>query len=483
MKNRGKHELITARAPIHASYNTVISNNVGQRHIFRESKEFTAAELDPPSDGNRRYLIVGYAPRSIPHDEYSTKNKAYGKHGRKTMGTTRPENVISWDEDTIPVLVVAGLDCKPGEGVKFWALLWQVDGLCTPFAIKNDSIFFRWEYRTLAVNLKAMKAAWIENVAKTIDKLNRAGDPDVHTSLDVCKTEPVSPIAKNKARRSGVASGNPRSNESQGGYQSKAPSSNNDSSRTFPDSRFHSQVLHTPALTFNMSPDAQKTSPKSQIPRATHELRSQANINHDDELIAPETLQAAKELQRIARQSLQAERSKLSADQASFTVKQAAIDKWRDSLTEEKRVFEQGLSFQVARLTSRERNLEAGEQRVYEREQHVKVRENDVKGREVRAEKWEERLRAWDANLRERSRISLERENVYQDDLARLKAGQGELIEREEAIGDVKRALDESVEQAMKALGAVQQSLGKRSVEGDREGRRKSKKQRNSVGC
>lgn len=41
MKNRGIHQLITARAPIQASYNSVISNNVGQRHIFRQTKGFT----------------------------------------------------------------------------------------------------------------------------------------------------------------------------------------------------------------------------------------------------------------------------------------------------------------------------------------------------------------------------------------------------------------------------------------------------------
>ena len=480
MKNRGIHELITARAPIQASYNSVISNNVGQRHIFRQTKGFTVAEQAPPTDGNRQYLIVGYAPRSIPHDEYTTKNKAYGKHGRKTMGTTLPANVIPWDKDTIPVLVVAELNLKPNEGVKFWALLWQVDGLCTPFAIKNDSIFFRWEYRTLALTLKATKAAWIENVAKTVETLSRRGDPEVHTSLDVCKTESVSPVAKRDAQGTAIAPEKILNNEHRSGQSIAGPSSNNVSSRTTPYPKQPSHGVHIPALAVNSTSKSQNTLPTSKVPAPTHNLNPQANGSNDDELIAPETLQAAKELQRIARRSFETERARLTAEQASFTAKQAAITNWRDSLQKEKRVFEQNISFQANKLAEREKQVEAREQRVYERERHVQVRENDMKGKEARAKGWEEELRTWDTNLRERGRISFEREAIHQDDLARLKARENEFLEREEAAQEARRVLGESVDRAMEALVAVQQAR-KRPAEPDGEG--KSKKQRSGAGC
>jgi len=290
MENRGIHQLITARAPIQASYNSVISNNVGQRHIFRQTKGFTAAEQLPPTDSNRQYLIVGYAPPSVPHDEYSTKNKAYGKHGRKTMGTTSPANVIPWDKDTILVLVVAELNFKPNEGVKFWALLWQVDGLCTPFAIRNDSIFFRWEYRTLALSLKATKAAWIENVAKIVETIGRRGDPEVHTSLGVCKTESVSPVAKRDARGTEIAPEKTRSNEHCSGYPIAGPSSSNVSSRTFAYPRQPSHGVHIPPPTFEPSSKSQNTLPSSQVSAPIHILNPQANGSQDDESITPETL-------------------------------------------------------------------------------------------------------------------------------------------------------------------------------------------------
>ncbi|KAG4414161.1 hypothetical protein IFR04_012688 [Cadophora malorum] len=450
MKNRGIHQLITARAPIQASYNSVISNNVGQRHIFRQTKGFTAAEQLPPTDCNRQYVIVGYAPRSVPHDEYSTKNKAYGKHGRKTMGTTSPANVIPWDKDTILVLVVAELNFKPNEGVKFWALLWQVDGLCTPFAIRNDSIFFRWEYRTLALSLKATKAAWIENVAKTVETLGRRGDPEVHTSLDVCKTESVSPVAKRDARGTEIAPEKTRSNEHCSRYPIAGPSSSNVSSRTFAYPRQPSHGVHIPPPTFEPSSKSQNTLPSSQTTNPSPQKPSKQ----------PKSFNA------LPDNPSKPSAPNFTAEQASFTAKEAAITNWRDSLQQEKRVFEQGISFQANKLTEREKQVETRERRVYERERHVQVRENDIEGREARAEGWEEELRTWVANLTERGRISFEREAVYQDNLARLKAREKELSEREEAAEEAQRDLDEGLDQAMKSLAAVQQSR-KRAVESD----------------
>jgi len=104
------------------------------------------------------------------------------------------------------------------------------------------------------------------------------------------------------------------------------------------------------------------------------------------------------------------------------------------------------------------------------------------KGREARAEGWEEELRTWVANLTERGRISFEREAVYQDNLARLKAREKELSEREEAAEEAQRDLDEGLDQAMKSLAAVQQSR-KRGVGSDADGKRKSKKHRSGAGC
>ncbi|KAL5328918.1 hypothetical protein ACEPPN_002427 [Leptodophora sp. 'Broadleaf-Isolate-01'] len=467
MNERNTNQIITARSTFSTSYSTIISNNNGKDIVFRSSLDFSGTELAHPTNGNRRYLIVGYAPRAITKGEYLKKNKAYGKGMTKSIGSAKPVNVIPWDSTAPPILVVTEMPAREDGVIQFWALLWPKNGLCTPFAIKVENVFFRWEYRTFT-NTKERRAAWTKSVQEAVETITHAGfstTNDLASSRNIATSPKVKDEGKSRAASAGLQ---PSVKEITGGGSPLEESY--DDEMTFPHRNLGAgsvppRAARAPRAMSNKAPFNPSSSAFVPQPQLPLNFSAHTGVNNiDDESLAPETLQTARELHRIAQQSFKAERDKLIAESESSTAKEETLNKWQAALSQEKDVFQKGIAFQASKLT--------------ERENFVQV--CAVKEKEERAVKTEQKLRGWEAILAERGQVFVEREGRYREEQARLKADEKKLQDRETAIEEDQKALDSGIANAINSLSAVQQTR-KRKAETDHGGRR-SKKQRDDTG-
>ncbi|KAH7342666.1 hypothetical protein BKA65DRAFT_586666 [Rhexocercosporidium sp. MPI-PUGE-AT-0058] len=482
MNGRETNQIITARSTFLTLYSTIITNNNGKDTIFRSSLDFSESELANPINGNRRYLIVGYAPRAITQGEYLKKNKAYGKPKTKSIGNAKPTNVIPWDSTAPPILVVTEIPAREDGAVSFWALLWPKNGLCTPFAIKIENIIFRWEFRTFT-NTKARKAAWTKSITEAVKIISCGGfstSNDMISSRNMA-TNPKLPDGGIPRPTSAVSQHSVKTDPDGG----NAPEVSYDIEVTFPNSRPGAGAVPPTAPSapraminnFAVRPGSLAAVPPYQRPNS---FQTPTKVNSmDDEPLAPETLQTARELHRIAQESLKAERDKLIAQSQNTTAKEVILNKLQAALSQEKEVFQKGVSFQAKKLTEREKLIQIWEQRVYEREQSVQARENALRENEQRTEKTEQKLRGWEQVLTERGQVFVEQERRYREEQARLKADEKQLQDREAAVDEDQKALYSGIA-AIRSLSSVQQNR-KRKAEFDHGGRR-LKKQRDGTG-
>jgi hypothetical protein len=71
---------------------------------------------------------------------------------------------VEWKKDEPPILVVVDISSKEREKTQLWALLCPKDGLCTPYQINRNVVFFRWEFRTPATAYSSRAKSWMEVV-------------------------------------------------------------------------------------------------------------------------------------------------------------------------------------------------------------------------------------------------------------------------------------------------------------------------------
>ncbi|KAH0559983.1 hypothetical protein GP486_003499 [Trichoglossum hirsutum] len=103
MLGRSKYETILAYAKSTTPYHEAIKKMRRDEidNIFRTGATYTLRELGPLEPGLYQYLVVGYVPQDLPA-EY---RKLLGQKQRP-VGIKRPDSVIAWEEDKLPLIVV-----------------------------------------------------------------------------------------------------------------------------------------------------------------------------------------------------------------------------------------------------------------------------------------------------------------------------------------------------------------------------------------
>jgi len=162
MRHRKENEIICAR-PINSKPSADLislhqKSGIPLTETFRSASKYTPEELAPLSAFTRNYLVVGYAPR-YPTVELLERNPDISYP--KKVGQERPGNVVEWKKDEPPILVVVDISSKKREKTQLWALLCPKDGLCTPYQINRNVVFFRWEFRTSATAYSSRAKSWM----------------------------------------------------------------------------------------------------------------------------------------------------------------------------------------------------------------------------------------------------------------------------------------------------------------------------------
>jgi hypothetical protein len=165
MRRRKENEIICVRMINSKLSADLISlhqkSGIPLTETFRSASKYTPEELAPLSAFTRHYLVVGYAPR-YPTVELLERNPEISYP--KKVGQERPGNVVEWKKDEPPILVVADISSKKREKTQLWALLCPKVGLCTPYQISRNVVFFRWEFRTPATAYSSRSKSWMEVV-------------------------------------------------------------------------------------------------------------------------------------------------------------------------------------------------------------------------------------------------------------------------------------------------------------------------------
>lgn len=137
---------------------------------FRPSLNLSKEETKmtkPLPEGSARFLIVGYAKYGLDSEKY---HKAYPKIPHDLACTQMPciNDILSGTDGTTYV-VAEMVHKKPAPYVEpvFYALLYPSSGICTPYRISKEDVFFRHEYRTGAIpSIRHRQHLWVRQVAK-----------------------------------------------------------------------------------------------------------------------------------------------------------------------------------------------------------------------------------------------------------------------------------------------------------------------------
>jgi len=95
------------------------------------------------------------------------KKMRVGLRKQKPVGTTSPDpaQIIAWDDQQPPIIVVTQILPKQPEGTQLWALLYPKDGLCKPVGIAQDIVFYAYEYRDATTDSSKRAPSWNRKVA------------------------------------------------------------------------------------------------------------------------------------------------------------------------------------------------------------------------------------------------------------------------------------------------------------------------------
>lgn len=166
-KSRGLYEIIVAwpksRTPMANAIQEMESRKV--QNIYRNVATHSPEEAGELQPGLVRYLIVGYTPRPGATDLELSKLAEWQR--RMPVGGVLPDVILPWDDKRPPIFVVTetGVAANIG-GVGLWALLRPEGGLCTPYSVAQDRVFYRHEFRDLTKSNMARGANWNKLVVK-----------------------------------------------------------------------------------------------------------------------------------------------------------------------------------------------------------------------------------------------------------------------------------------------------------------------------
>jgi len=157
LRERRENEVINAYSPVAVIFTTAVKSlSKADEEVWRESLAFTPRELGGIEEGLRPYLVVGYALREPPPGTLTASKES---KKQRPVGITRPDSVISWAESNV-IYVVSEILEAPKEGVQLWALLKPNLGVCTPYQIGQDAVFYRWEFRDASTSIRARGVNW-----------------------------------------------------------------------------------------------------------------------------------------------------------------------------------------------------------------------------------------------------------------------------------------------------------------------------------
>ncbi|OAG43841.1 hypothetical protein AYO21_02068 [Fonsecaea monophora] len=167
---RDKHQVIVARNASTTSWSDVIEKNkedtaTAEQPIFRPSMDFTMREQDTkaPQVGTGQFLVVGYAKANLDK-KYRSQDPGVTK---QIVGVFKPNEILPWEDDKHPTsyVVTPILDFSP-EQLKLYVLLKPDKGLCTPYSLAKDDVFFRFEYRDTEPNVSKRRTSWRKNISQ-----------------------------------------------------------------------------------------------------------------------------------------------------------------------------------------------------------------------------------------------------------------------------------------------------------------------------
>jgi hypothetical protein len=133
--------------------------------FFRTDIAYTDRELAEPEIGVKQYLVVGYTPR-VATPDLKMMRAGQGKQATP-VGVKEPADgkIIRWDLEQPPVLVVTEVLEEKPDGIQLWALAKPKNGLCKPYSIGQDLVFYRHEFRDSVSDVKKRSTSWNAKVA------------------------------------------------------------------------------------------------------------------------------------------------------------------------------------------------------------------------------------------------------------------------------------------------------------------------------
>ncbi|RDW58790.1 hypothetical protein BP6252_13266 [Coleophoma cylindrospora] len=200
MNQQGLHDTICAYSPamypVHTVINQAQSDPNSTIQLFNDNKNFTDRELGEPEDGVCRYLVVGYAPRDLSD---AIKKTAPWCKKQRPVGNETPsaDQIIKWDESKPPVLVVVRVEAQKTKGTQLWALLKPKNGLCTPFPIAQNLVFYRWQYRDNTTAINERGPAWNRRVVLHSTLPGRDEEPPLPQQEAIKQAENAAILAYN----------------------------------------------------------------------------------------------------------------------------------------------------------------------------------------------------------------------------------------------------------------------------------------------
>ncbi|EXJ61480.1 uncharacterized protein A1O5_11796 [Cladophialophora psammophila CBS 110553] len=135
--------------------------------LLRSDMSLTVDEIGDPGADEERYLIVGYA---FPKELNALRKKASFQKGEEPDGTVDPDKYVAdWEKDNFPYYVVTRIiTTNQNHSIQLYALLKCDESatFSTPFAVEQDNVFYRHEFRGLSTNARDRRSSWNELVAQ-----------------------------------------------------------------------------------------------------------------------------------------------------------------------------------------------------------------------------------------------------------------------------------------------------------------------------
>lgn len=175
--HREPNEIISAYKPQELSLAMKLREmeNMNTEDLYRNSLNFMKRERESPKPGSKiiqEYLIVGYIPRIclLDAEQFSFGLGSPGRPYNGILGTMEPPRYISWLAGPFPIPIVTPLKkvARPSD-LRMFGLIMPRNGLCQPYPVPSDQVFYRYEYRESSTTADTRWLNWMRNISDAID--------------------------------------------------------------------------------------------------------------------------------------------------------------------------------------------------------------------------------------------------------------------------------------------------------------------------